>query len=474
MEKDLRRGRGSWRGCHSFEDISFEGPSCVMSRKRDGGLKMGGRYWYYYVLDGDVEFHSPAEPSTTGCPFLPGQAVNVLELPFELGPEQTHDRSHSASDISWPMTSARTLDPTDKYMKPRPAPTPGRLHLGSAPSSLSRWMSLPYPVMANAPSWSFKRASSSLKRNSSFKSRKDSTDTLSRSRRPGNSRREEVQIRHSVPLAQANNSATWRGTKKMKGPMTHSDSLETNHTQQRLSSATTIKSRHRPSPLGLNHPQASGPVQEPNPAPSGNVASSKKRPTSLLTSKYPSYYSERSVMGPVSRFSMYSTPTTARSRNSGYMIEKSTTISDLIEHQLRTSPASELSPTALSPTFSDGNGSYSTTELSSPCSQQHESLYNSLSALPIRDDWFDDTQGYSYPYHLPEGDESEATIRKITTTPNPSSMPSMSHFAAIEQGWGSENNEDVSNSNDRKYSNVNAMRSIFDELGYLGNVIARN
>ena len=51
MEKDLRRGRGSWRGCHSFADISCEGPSHAVTSRRDGGLKMGAKYWYYVSLE---------------------------------------------------------------------------------------------------------------------------------------------------------------------------------------------------------------------------------------------------------------------------------------------------------------------------------------------------------------------------------------------------------------------------------------
>lgn len=179
------------------------------------------------------------------------------------------------------------------------------------------------------------------------------------------------------------------------------------------------------------------------------------------------------MLGPVtSRFSMYSTPTTARSRNSGFFVEKSTALPDLVEHQLNTSPAPDFSPAALSPTLSDGNGSNSTgTELNSPSSPQHEAIYNSLPALQIRDDWFDDTQGY-YPYHLTEEEYSgsDPTIRKFTTTPNSSFVPSISRLG-VEYNWENDKNDADEN---ESYSNVNAMRSIFDELGYLGSIITRN
>ena len=47
MEKDLRRGRGTWRGCHSFDEIFYEGRCRAPQRRRSGGLKMGGTYWYF-------------------------------------------------------------------------------------------------------------------------------------------------------------------------------------------------------------------------------------------------------------------------------------------------------------------------------------------------------------------------------------------------------------------------------------------
>ncbi len=46
MERDIRRDRGQWRGCHSFKDIILEGEA-GSSPKRNGGLKMGLTYYYY-------------------------------------------------------------------------------------------------------------------------------------------------------------------------------------------------------------------------------------------------------------------------------------------------------------------------------------------------------------------------------------------------------------------------------------------
>lgn len=46
MERDIRRDRGQWRGCHSFKDIICDGEGGY-SPSRDGGLKMGETYFYY-------------------------------------------------------------------------------------------------------------------------------------------------------------------------------------------------------------------------------------------------------------------------------------------------------------------------------------------------------------------------------------------------------------------------------------------
>ncbi|KAL8654786.1 MAG: hypothetical protein Q9226_003301 [Calogaya cf. arnoldii] len=88
--------------------------------RRDGALKMGGTYWYFYRLDGEIEHHDPIEPSTTTCPLLPGQEVNILEVP---------------SEPQWPLreiweSNVFTLDPNAKYnsskppVRPKPIPIP--------------------------------------------------------------------------------------------------------------------------------------------------------------------------------------------------------------------------------------------------------------------------------------------------------------------------------------------------------------
>ncbi|KAL8727701.1 MAG: hypothetical protein Q9166_005874 [cf. Caloplaca sp. 2 TL-2023] len=109
LQKDRQAGSGHWRGCHSFRNITCDGSSLDPSLRRDGGLKMGGTYWYYYRLDGEVDYHDPIEPSTTACPLLPGQQVNVLEVPIQYEVE-----SNRYGDV--PVDSnVFTLDPNAKY-----------------------------------------------------------------------------------------------------------------------------------------------------------------------------------------------------------------------------------------------------------------------------------------------------------------------------------------------------------------------
>ena len=52
MERDKRAGSGQWRGCHTFTDVVFDGPprSDISLQPRNGGLKMGGTYWYYVCI----------------------------------------------------------------------------------------------------------------------------------------------------------------------------------------------------------------------------------------------------------------------------------------------------------------------------------------------------------------------------------------------------------------------------------------
>lgn len=80
------------------------------------------------MLDNDIEYYNEAEPTTTVCPLLPGQPVNVLNVPIILPDSRSHGRSVSGSSQS--SDHVRTMNPEDKYMNPRkppPQPQPVRL-----------------------------------------------------------------------------------------------------------------------------------------------------------------------------------------------------------------------------------------------------------------------------------------------------------------------------------------------------------
>ncbi|KAL4970355.1 uncharacterized protein BDV14DRAFT_42367 [Aspergillus stella-maris] len=128
MERDQRVGAGHWRGCHTFTNITCDGSANNAAPARNGGLKMGGTYWYYYLLDDDVEYYNKAEPMTTHCPFLPGQPVNVLQVPVILPDTKAASRARSPS-------VQNTMNPDDKYMNPREPPKPG-LRLRTSPPQL--------------------------------------------------------------------------------------------------------------------------------------------------------------------------------------------------------------------------------------------------------------------------------------------------------------------------------------------------
>ncbi|KAI0598517.1 hypothetical protein F4775DRAFT_592237 [Biscogniauxia sp. FL1348] len=133
MERDIRRDRSQWRGCHRFDNIICDGDQ-VGNSKRTGGLKMGQTYYYYYELDGSTETHDPSRPTTSTCPYLPGQTVNTLEVPRE------HQlRLRSASMNSLRSADFKTMDPKAKFTTPRPAPSaqgPLGVRIGSSPSDV--------------------------------------------------------------------------------------------------------------------------------------------------------------------------------------------------------------------------------------------------------------------------------------------------------------------------------------------------
>ncbi|KAL1857394.1 hypothetical protein VTK73DRAFT_8101 [Phialemonium thermophilum] len=166
MERDSRRDRSQWRGCHSFKDIICDGDGGT-SPRRNGGLKMGQTYYFYYELDGSTETYDPSLPYTNTCPYLPGQTVNTLWVPVEQSL-----RKRSASLSSMRDADLKTMDPRDKFSTPRPAPlAPGAWdpqRLGTAPFSTAHRRSARSLSPGMGWSWSprklfSRRSSSSLR-----------------------------------------------------------------------------------------------------------------------------------------------------------------------------------------------------------------------------------------------------------------------------------------------------------------------
>jgi len=147
MDRDLRRGKGQWKGCHTFRDIICDED---LSRTRDGGLTMGNTYYYYYEVDGNTETHDPSMPSTNACPYLPGQTVNSLTVP-----SQQNLRQRSASLTSMRITDYQALDPAAKFLPPQPtltSPTdPVSLRKKTAPATLRNAASS--RSLSPAPAW---------------------------------------------------------------------------------------------------------------------------------------------------------------------------------------------------------------------------------------------------------------------------------------------------------------------------------
>lgn len=54
MKRDIRKGSCFWSGCYSFKDIICDGDLNNLGQKRSGGLKMGGTYWYYVSIPGQL------------------------------------------------------------------------------------------------------------------------------------------------------------------------------------------------------------------------------------------------------------------------------------------------------------------------------------------------------------------------------------------------------------------------------------
>lgn len=124
MEHDRRRGTGFWSGCFKFENIIWDGDSPGWNKPRTGGLKQGGTYWYYYRLNDEVEAYDDSKVYTTTCPLLPGQPMNVIEVPVEVheAPPRARSVSMDVAVTIGNLPNTHTLDPDDKFNPLDPPP----------------------------------------------------------------------------------------------------------------------------------------------------------------------------------------------------------------------------------------------------------------------------------------------------------------------------------------------------------------
>ncbi|KAI0869813.1 hypothetical protein GGS24DRAFT_505427 [Hypoxylon argillaceum] len=147
MERDSRRHQGEWRGCHNFDKVICDGDLPTSSERR-GGLKMGQRYYYYYEVDGSTETYNPSLPTTTACPFLPGQTLNTLDVPVE-----RRTRLKSASMNSLRNTDFKTMNPADRFTAPRAPPVPTHRREFRIASASSIFPKRATRSVSPAPSW---------------------------------------------------------------------------------------------------------------------------------------------------------------------------------------------------------------------------------------------------------------------------------------------------------------------------------
>lgn len=124
MYHDRRRGQGYYTGCFEFQDIVFDGSEVHWTKPRTGGLKQGGTYWYYFRLDDDIEAYDDLRECTASCPLMPGQVVNVINVPREVPDTPLMGRSASVSLIGTlsQLSNLHTTNPKARYQAPQPPP----------------------------------------------------------------------------------------------------------------------------------------------------------------------------------------------------------------------------------------------------------------------------------------------------------------------------------------------------------------
>ena len=426
------------------------------------------------------------------------------------------------------------MDPADKFLKPRRAPTPCPPRLGSAPATLLRLVNLSPRALSSSSAWPFRCArnrpmssssarpgllsSSSRQRSEELPSKSDLSNNNARSGRAISGalstepKAEVIDVastpkttRQCLPAASlsevcdtpnthSDESVGLHGSREPKGrSLCLSDLLAlptvsepANCLPQKKSLAARRIERQNPT-----HPSRTLPILAPGRsepfipglehtrlAASLLVPSQRRSDRVLIPTSSP--YCTPGIDEPVtSHFSIYSTPTSARSTTSRFSfdLEPISSPDSIVNCSSDSSTSNHtFDVTSLPATDHDRQpSSESHTEKQVPARLPESSaspcvLQDSFQALSIKDDWFDSTasslkhSGFQR-YCLPEDEHaSDATIRKLTSPGIIPSAPSTrsGHLrgGVLLQGW--------------EETPVEQGTSIIDELGYLGDFISRN
>ena len=119
MLKDRDAKPGSWKGTFRFQGAN--------------ALKLGSRYWYYYIVDGYHVSHDPAKEFTTEP--TTGRKLNILDVPGGKSSSGGHDTGRQApsatSRHSREIPTGRALSP-GKIQHPKPGKPYESRHLREA------------------------------------------------------------------------------------------------------------------------------------------------------------------------------------------------------------------------------------------------------------------------------------------------------------------------------------------------------
>ncbi|KAL2074340.1 hypothetical protein VTL71DRAFT_8118 [Oculimacula yallundae] len=459
MERDVRRSRSQWRGCYAFEDIICDGDG-ETSPKRTGGLKMGSTYYYYIELDDGTEYYDTSKPSTTSCPYLPGQPVNLLFVPIEVQPR----RYRSASMSSMANGDIKTMNPAHKFLTPRapPPPPPSLQRLNTSSSVLVKKRSAhSLSPKAEKSGWA-PRLFFGLRLPSSSSSSVDTRGRSSSMSKAQHSRsnastpnlREEVRKARSVPhTREASPQSFRRSTSREPSPLRHLVQDNTAYT-------TTV----------LEIPDEIEEEGEDD----DNFASQLNRMSFTEKCTTPLAPPPSALRSPPPRHRSASTPRDTQKPLPQLPEE------DLLPQPLRLRPAFSMATLPRS--------HFSVSTIASPIASPTDSHFSFISEHSISSDVNDDdedlaldtgsgdeftysptsadipTGGFS-GYSLPESDyASEQTLRKVTPLSQLSQLSpasSRATFGAARPAF------------EPQAEQMSALQQLLSEMGYLGDVIVK-